>query len=405
MIKITFVASDGERREVEIEEGETAREAALYNDVPGIDGDCGGVCACATCHVHVDPNGSTRWVGLCTMEWRPTSCSSPKAPPNTVALPADPMKPMLDGLVLHLPEQQYRRRDPRPRSLHSYLSFRSRETPMATTEPATQTDEDGPRVAFRRTIFPPTRAVNALAADGPTNETPAQTKWREAVGARGRHPHLAGEYGGGGLTKAEQIIDQEGPAVPTTRSAAWACDVRPDAARIRQRGTEAGAYPPICRGETAGARAIGTQCRLRPREPPDFAEDKGDHYLVNGQKTWTSGGQWPAGAGNCTNRQERQAQGHQLHADRHDPSKSARSRISGTSPFCETFFTDVKVPRKTSSAKAGWTIGKRLLQHERTNIGGAACPPGARASAISPRSTSRRRRRRTRRCGAARQDR
>ena len=55
MIKITFVASDGERREVEIEEGETAREAALYNDVPGIDGDCGGVCACATCHVHVDP--------------------------------------------------------------------------------------------------------------------------------------------------------------------------------------------------------------------------------------------------------------------------------------------------------------------------------------------------------------
>ena len=60
MIKITFVASDGERREVEIEEGETAREAALYNDVPGIDGDCGGVCACATCHVHVDPDWLTR---------------------------------------------------------------------------------------------------------------------------------------------------------------------------------------------------------------------------------------------------------------------------------------------------------------------------------------------------------
>ena len=56
MIKITFVASDGERREVEIEEGETAREAALYNDVPGIDGDCGGVCACATCHVYVERN-------------------------------------------------------------------------------------------------------------------------------------------------------------------------------------------------------------------------------------------------------------------------------------------------------------------------------------------------------------
>lgn len=56
MVKVTFVSSEGKRREVEVAEGETAREAALFNDVPGIDGDCGGVCACATCHVHVDPD-------------------------------------------------------------------------------------------------------------------------------------------------------------------------------------------------------------------------------------------------------------------------------------------------------------------------------------------------------------
>src|SRR3546814_15164753 len=55
MVKVTFVSSDGTRREVEIAEGETAREAALFNDVPGIDGACGGVCACAPCHVNVDP--------------------------------------------------------------------------------------------------------------------------------------------------------------------------------------------------------------------------------------------------------------------------------------------------------------------------------------------------------------
>ena len=54
MVKVTFVSSDGTRREVEIAEGETAREAALFNGVPGIDGDCGGACACATCHVYVD---------------------------------------------------------------------------------------------------------------------------------------------------------------------------------------------------------------------------------------------------------------------------------------------------------------------------------------------------------------
>ena len=46
--------------------------------------------------------------------------------------------------------------------------------------------------------------------------------------------------------------------------------------------------------------------------------------------------------------------------------------ISGTSPFCETFFTDVKVPKENLVGKEGqgWTIGKRLLQHERTNISG-----------------------------------
>lgn len=49
MIKVTFVAHDGHRFPVEIGEGLTAREAALFNDVPGIDGDCGGQCACATC--------------------------------------------------------------------------------------------------------------------------------------------------------------------------------------------------------------------------------------------------------------------------------------------------------------------------------------------------------------------
>ena len=46
--------------------------------------------------------------------------------------------------------------------------------------------------------------------------------------------------------------------------------------------------------------------------------------------------------------------------------------ISGTSPFCETFFTDVKVPKENLVGEEGqgWTIGKRLLQHERTNISG-----------------------------------
>ncbi|MEH6504399.1 MAG: 2Fe-2S iron-sulfur cluster-binding protein [Cycloclasticus sp.] len=54
MIKVTYIEINGESREVEVEEGSNLMDAAVDNMIPGIDGDCGGVCACATCHVHVD---------------------------------------------------------------------------------------------------------------------------------------------------------------------------------------------------------------------------------------------------------------------------------------------------------------------------------------------------------------
>jgi 2Fe-2S ferredoxin len=52
MIKVTFVEADGNAVVVENAEG-TVMECALENDIEGIDGNCGGVCSCATCHVHV----------------------------------------------------------------------------------------------------------------------------------------------------------------------------------------------------------------------------------------------------------------------------------------------------------------------------------------------------------------
>lgn len=54
MTKITFVGHDGTNYEVEAENGSTVMENALKNQVPGIDAECGGACACATCHVYVD---------------------------------------------------------------------------------------------------------------------------------------------------------------------------------------------------------------------------------------------------------------------------------------------------------------------------------------------------------------
>lgn len=56
MVKITYIEHNGTTRDVEAEEGLSVMEAALQNLVPGIDGDCGGAAACATCHVHVDPD-------------------------------------------------------------------------------------------------------------------------------------------------------------------------------------------------------------------------------------------------------------------------------------------------------------------------------------------------------------
>lgn len=55
MAKITFIQPDGSSQAVEAENGVTVMEAAKQGDVPGIEAECGGACACATCHVYVDP--------------------------------------------------------------------------------------------------------------------------------------------------------------------------------------------------------------------------------------------------------------------------------------------------------------------------------------------------------------
>ena len=55
MVKIIYKDFEGTAREVDAKVGETVMETAIKNGIPGIDADCGGACACATCHVYVDP--------------------------------------------------------------------------------------------------------------------------------------------------------------------------------------------------------------------------------------------------------------------------------------------------------------------------------------------------------------
>ena len=54
MPKITYIAHNGESHEIEVANGLSVMEGAVQNNIPGIDADCGGSCACATCHVYVD---------------------------------------------------------------------------------------------------------------------------------------------------------------------------------------------------------------------------------------------------------------------------------------------------------------------------------------------------------------
>ncbi len=110
--------------------------------------------------------------------------------------------------------------------------------------------------------------------------------------------------------------------------------------------------PASCRARPGGARAIAN--RAPARTWPALRTqciDKGDHWLVNGQKIWTSGAQF-ADMCFCLVRTDntRKHEGISfLLIDMKSPGVEVRpiKLISGNSPFCETFFTDVKCPRKT----------------------------------------------------------
>ena len=56
MAKITYIDFEGKSRTIEVENGLSVMEGAIQNDIPGIDADCGGSMACATCHVYVEEN-------------------------------------------------------------------------------------------------------------------------------------------------------------------------------------------------------------------------------------------------------------------------------------------------------------------------------------------------------------
>jgi len=106
MITVTYIDHAGTARRVEAEDGVDLMDVAVDNMVPGIDGDCGGVAACATCHVHVDPVWKDK---LPPMEGEEDAMLELTDDRNEYSRLACQLKasPELDGLVLHTPIGQH----------------------------------------------------------------------------------------------------------------------------------------------------------------------------------------------------------------------------------------------------------------------------------------------------------
>lgn len=105
MAQITFITSDGTKHEVNAEDGSTVMEAAIKNSVPGIDAECGGACACATCHVYVDEAWKEKTGNVEAMEEDMLDFAFDVRPTSRLSCQIR-VSDALDGLVVNIPEQQ-----------------------------------------------------------------------------------------------------------------------------------------------------------------------------------------------------------------------------------------------------------------------------------------------------------
>ena len=212
-----------------------------------------------------------------------------------------------------------------------------------------------------------------------TFKRPEAKQWLDAMGAKGwTAPTWPTEYGGGGLSAAENAILQEELRRIKARPPLFSFGLWMFGPVLLEYGNEAQKkehLPRIVRGEIrwcqgysepgAGSDLAGLQTRC---------EDKGDHYLVNGQKVWTSyanEADWMF----CLVRTDTTTKHEGISFvlfDIKTPGVETRpiKLISGSSPFCETFLTDVRVPKENLVGRlnGGWDIAKRLLMYERQNI-------------------------------------
>ena len=105
MGRITFIEHDGTEHVVEIEAGKSLMETATENGVPGIDADCGGACACGTCHVMVEASWLPATGAMLASEESMLSMTPEKTDTSRLACQVT-ISEAMDGMVVRLPEYQ-----------------------------------------------------------------------------------------------------------------------------------------------------------------------------------------------------------------------------------------------------------------------------------------------------------
>ena len=106
MPKVTYIEHNGTEHVVEVPVGKSVMQGAVDNNVPGIDADCGGECACATCHVFVDPAWEAKTGAANEQEASMLSFAATKQDNSRLSCQIE-MTAALDGLIVRMPEAQH----------------------------------------------------------------------------------------------------------------------------------------------------------------------------------------------------------------------------------------------------------------------------------------------------------
>jgi 2Fe-2S ferredoxin len=106
MAKITYVTCDGQRHDVEVENGYSVMEGAINNNIDGIVAECGGACACATCHSYIDEAWIDKLPSMDDMEDSMLDAAFERKPTSRLTCQLE-VSEKLDGLVVHIAENDY----------------------------------------------------------------------------------------------------------------------------------------------------------------------------------------------------------------------------------------------------------------------------------------------------------